>query len=270
MHQLDDTVGRADPDEPDRCPFEGEHGHLRLEHEFSHQVDPPPQLATEHRVLVGEMDPRRRDPGGELCGLDRTREGERPSAQDDLLHAFGVWRGDDTAAGSERLGQTGGHDHPGVPVDAIEHDTAPGRSGPAEPVGVVEVDVEIAVAIEQIDDVLHRGGVAEHRVDAIGQVPQPPLDVAMPLDGLDEGVHVVVRHRHDLGSARSDDLQGEVDRCMRLGVDDGHILGADEHGQGRQVAEGRGCGDSDRSAHHLSESLAELLVQRQRRVRGRR
>ena len=201
--------------------------------------------------------------------LDRAREDHRPARGADATAQLGIGEHERAAGGGEGLVQRRRDDQPRVHAERFQRRAAPVRAGPAHAVRVVDVEVEVRVAVEQPRELGERRQVGEHRVDAVGQVPDAVVRGGEPHDQLLEALDVVVADQLD-GRPLDAQLVGRhVHAGVDLVVEDHRVAGADEHGQRRQVAEGRRRRDEHVAAEHLAQQRLELAVLGRREVRAR-
>ena len=221
------------------------------------------------RQLVGQMDPRRLDRGAQERRLDRAREDHRTARGPDPAAELGIGEHERPAGGGERLVQRRGDDQPRVHAERLERRAAPVRAGPANAVRVVDVEVQVLVAVEQPGELGERRQVGEHRVDAVGQVPDPVVAGGEPHDQLLEALDVVVADQLDRRPLDAQLVGRHVHARMDLVVEDHRVAGADQHGQRRQVTKRRRGRDEHVAAEHLAQQRLELGVLRRGQVRAR-
>ena len=178
-----------------------------------------------------------------------------------------VGKGERGPAGAERLGQRYRDDHARVPRNGIEDPAPAVDPAPSETVGIIEVGVQIVVSVDQIHDLGHRRDVAEHRIDAIGDVPDLVEAAACVLHRCRQDLHVVVRDGVDRYALSHQDLSREVHSRVSLGVNDDGIALSDQDREGGQVPEGRRRWHDDMGVEDSPETLFEFGVQRQPRCK---
>jgi hypothetical protein len=100
------------------------------------------------------------------------------------------------AGGAERLDQRRRDDDARMAAEAIERGAPSVAAGPADAVGVVNVEVQSLVATEELAQLVEGRDVAVHAVDAVGEVPDVLIARAAFQRGA-EGREVIVGHRLD-------------------------------------------------------------------------
>jgi hypothetical protein len=70
--------------------------------------------------------------------------------------------------------------------------------------GIVEIEMQVCIAMEQVPEFLKRNHVTEHAVHAIGKVPYTLIAWAQLAETFIEGLHVVVtKYFHEVPIART-------------------------------------------------------------------
>ena len=266
LHHGVGDLRQAHADEADRGLAGVEERQLVLLKQPVAELELARELLLELADLLREVDAARGDRRPEVGGLDRPGEDHRAA---DHLHALahGLVRDHQHAAAhAEGLGERRGDDQPVVARHLGEHVAAPMLAAPAHGVGVVEVDVELLVAIEQRRERRSRDEVAEHAVEAIAEEPDAAVGLAQILDQRLEHVHAVVADHLDAGPEDADAVEGRLHGVVGLLVEDHGVVSLDQRRQGREVAERRGGGDQGRGPEDLLEEVLELGVARRGHV----
>ena len=261
--------GQPERDVADRCDVARRERQAELVGQVVEQLDALAQRGLQPRQLVREVDLRRLDRGAQHRRLHRAGEDHRAARGAHEAALLGVREDDRAARGGEGLVQRGGDDHARVPAERFERRPAAVRARPADAVRVVDVEAQLRVAVEQFGEPGERREVGEHRVDAVGHVPDALVLGGEALDHRLQAIELVVADQLD-GRALDAQLVG---RHLHAGVDlmveeDG-VRRLDEHRQRREMPERRGRHDERVAAEHLVEQRLELDVLRRGEVRPR-
>ena len=139
------------------------------------------------------MDAGRLDGDGELGDLEGPPEDHRLAEDPHPGGGLPVVGDERAAAAAERLAERHRDEDPGVVREQLPGETPPAGAVPAEPVRVVDVEVEVRVPGEEVGQTGERGEVAEHGVDPVGEIPDLRVSGRRLGDRPLEGVEVVVR-----------------------------------------------------------------------------
>ena len=175
------------------------------------------------------------------------------------------------AAGREGLVQRGGEHHARMERHAGEVHAAAVLAGDAHAVGVVDVQVQLLVAVEQVGERGDVGEVAVHAVDAVDHVPDLAVGLTQRLDALLELEVIPVAQQLHVAAVGPGQGGAQLHRVVDLLIQDDRVLLLGEHGHGAQVPQGGAAGEEGRAPEERAELLLEGGVRRRGEVgpRGR-
>ena len=218
------------------------------------------ELVLQQRERWIVVEARRRDGGAQHRGLDGPREQHRTAAAAHEPDRGRIRQHEASSRRGERLVERQRHDHARVPAEIVEGGAAAMRSRPARRVGIVDVEVQRGIRIEERAQLGERREVTAHRVQAVAHVEDAPSRRRQLGDALLEPVQVIVAHPLDGDVAKQ--RRRRVEARVRELIDQHGIALADEHGQRRDVAKGRRRRDEHVPACHRRQLLLELAVER--------
>ncbi len=126
--------------------------------------------------------------------------------------------------------------------------------------GIIHLEVEAVVRIQEAIYLLHRSFIAKHGIDAISRVPNlliTPLDCR---DALFQHIHTVMSDEFDMGPFGLDQLHGTLNSCMHLVIHDDGISFTHNDRHSSNMAQGR-CGrDHYMAVEDDPEDILQLLI----------
>ena len=220
--------------------------------------------------LSRQVDARGRDAGAQQRGLQRAREDHRAAAGAHQAGGLRVREHHDGAARRKRLGQRGDHHGALRRRTVAEHGAAPVGPRPAHAVCVVDVQRQAFVARQQLLQLGERRQVAVHAVDAVGEIPDPPMPLGQRAHQLVQAIDAAVADEAAGRPRRLERRQHSLHAVVHQLVAHHRVFAADQDGERGEVRQRGRLRDDHRRAEHRVQQALELGVRRARDIGARR